>query len=130
MNLRIANYTRRGFTMSRRAYISHKKNEHPITYWIKELAIDKKKIKEMLTCIGVHHTGLYAQRTKFYRLPKLHKEWEFEKFYKAFHSLPATKKKCINFLANHLQENVIIIPKKKFEKKYVSLKEIFAEIND
>ena len=98
MKPRVANYFRRGFTMSRRARISHKNNEHPITYWIKILAIDKETILKMLVCIGVHHTGLYAQRTLFYRLPRLQNEKELMRFYKEYHSIPASKKKFIKFI--------------------------------
>ena len=106
MEPKVAKYIYRGFTMSRRAYISKKNNEHPITHWIKTLGLDKKTLQKMLINIGIHHTGKYAQRTLFYRLPKLHRENERERFYNVFHSIPASKKKFINYMAAHLQEQV------------------------
>ena len=104
MSLRVASYFRKGHTMSRNARISHKNNEHPISHWIDKLAIDKETIKEMLVYVGIHHTGLYAQRSRFYRLPHLNNEKEFRKFYKVFHSIPATKKKFIKYMSDYLQE--------------------------
>lgn len=105
MKPRVAKYIRRGYTMSRNARISHRNNEHPITYWIKELAIDKEMIKNMLIYAGIHHTGLYAQRTEFYRLPRMNNDRELSRFYKVFHAIPATKRKFIKYMATHLQEN-------------------------
>jgi hypothetical protein len=104
MEKRVCSYFRRGFTMSRRAYISHKKNEHPITHWVKILALDKELIKKMLIYVGIHHTGMYARRTRFYRLPNLKDEKEFRRFYRTFHTIPKTKKKFIDYMSNHLQE--------------------------
>jgi len=106
MKPKVASYFRRGFTMSYRARKSHKNNEHPITHWIKILAIDKETIIKMLVYVGVHHTGLYAQRTDFYRLPKLNSDKELARFYKVFYSIPATKRKFINYMAGYLQQEV------------------------
>ena len=106
MTLRVAQYIHRGFTMSRRAYISKKNNEHPVTHWIKVLGLDKKTIQKMLVNIGIHHTGMYARRTLFYRLPKFHRENEVERFNKVFHSIPPTKKKFIKYMAAYLQDKV------------------------
>src|SRR4051812_22527074 len=105
MKPKVASYFRRGFTMSRNARNSHKNNEHPISHWIKILAIDKDIIKEMLVYVGIHQTGLYAQRTQFYRLPHFNKK-EMNEFYDAFHSVPAGKKKFINYMAQQLQQKV------------------------
>ncbi len=131
MKPKVANYFRRGFTMSRRARISHKNKEHPITHWIKILAIDKETIKKMLICIGVHHTGMYAQRTQFYRLPRLNNEKELQRFYKEFHSIPATKRKFINYMSAYLQQKVgdsFVKPmreKSELPPKYIKLNELW-----
>jgi hypothetical protein len=122
---RVASYFRHGFTMSRRAYISHKKNEHPITHWIKILALDRKILKRMLVNIGVHHTGLYAKRTLFYRLPKLNKEHEMSRFYESFRTIPASKKKCIKYLAEYLQQPLEVSKSADKNIKYIKLKDIF-----
>jgi hypothetical protein len=138
MKPKVASYFRRGFTMSRNARISHKNNEHPITHWIKKLAIDKETIKKMLVYVGIHQTGLYAQRTEFYRLPKLNNEKEFARFYETFHSMPVTKRKFINYMASYLQQKVsessFIAEKSKGENHfklnkpkqgYISLSDLF-----
>jgi hypothetical protein len=133
MKPKVASYFRRGFTMSRRARISHKNNEHPITHWIKVLAIDKETIKKMLIYAGVHHTGLYAQRTQFYRLPKLNNEMELARFYKVFHSMPATKRKFINYMAGYLQLKTgkpfidSKKPKREVPAKYIRLDQVLID---
>jgi hypothetical protein len=133
MKPRVAKYFRRGFTMSRRARISHRNNEHPITHWMKMLALDKKTILKMLVCIGVHHTGMYAQRTVFYRLPKFNKEEEMKRFFKVYNSIPATKRKFIEYMAAHLQQEVRNYSLKSTEQKvdkpvrYIKLKDIFLD---
>jgi hypothetical protein len=100
----IAAYFYRGFTMSRRAMLAHKNNEHPVTHWMKELGLEKELIRKMLIYAGYHHTGKYVRRTTFYRLPKWENEFEMRRFIKAFHTIPATKKKCIRYLSELLQE--------------------------
>lgn len=106
MRFRAASYIRRGFTMSRRARISHRSNEHPISHWISEFAIDKETIKKMLIYVGIHHTGLYAKRTKFYRLPKLNNGKELRRFSKEFQSIPATKRKFLKYMSAYLQQRM------------------------
>jgi hypothetical protein len=106
MKPRVASYFRKGFTMSRRARISHKNNEHPISHWVKILAIDKETITKMLVYAGIHHTGLYAKRTKFYRLPRLNNDKELRRFSKVFHSITATKRKFNKYMAAYLQQRV------------------------
>ena len=117
---KVASYCKRGYTMSKRARISHKNNEHPITHWIKILALDNEVIKKMLIHIGVHHTGLYAKRTEFYRLPRLDNFGELNRFYKEFHSIPATKKKCIKYFADYFQKEVQASNPKLIKPKRVS----------
>ena len=128
MKPRVASYFRKGFTMSRRARISHKNNEHPITYWIKELAIDKEIIKKMLVYVGIHHTGLYAKRTQFYRLPKLNNEKELRRFYQVFQSMPATKKKCTNYMAAYLQQKIVVSMQNNFPKNLKPFKQFMQEL--
>lgn len=106
MEYKVASYFRRGFTMSRRARISHKNNERPITYWMKELAVDKETIMKMLIYVGIHHTGLYAKRTRFYRLPRLNNDKELRRLFKVYNEMPASKKKLVNYLSGYLQERV------------------------
>jgi len=106
MSLKVASYYRRGFTISRRASIAHKNNQHPMSYWIEKLRLDKATIKKMLNYAGHHHTGLYAKRTRFYRLPDWENEFEVERFYRTFHSIPVSKKKFIAHMEALLQEEV------------------------
>jgi hypothetical protein len=102
----VATYFRHGRTSSRRAGIAHTNNEHPITHWMKELALDRQTVEKMLVYVGIHHTGLRAQRTPFYRLANLENDYEYRKFFNAFHSIPAGKKKFINYMANQLQMEI------------------------
>jgi hypothetical protein len=133
MQPKVASYFRRGFTMSRNARISHKKNEHPITQWIKILGIDKETIKKMLVYVGIHHTGLYAKRTQFYRLPNFDNEKELSRFYEVFHSMPVTKRKFIKYIAAHFQEKVrrpcfnSIKHKGEVHSSYIRLDELFQD---
>ncbi len=106
MSNHVASYFRHGHTMSFRARKAHKNNEHPITYWVKELALDKDTIQKMLTYAGIHHTGVRAMRTRFYRLANLKNEGEYRRFFKMFHSIPASKKKFIHYMADILQEKI------------------------
>jgi hypothetical protein len=113
MGYRVASYFRHGRTMSRRAIKSHNNNEHPLTHWIKILALEKEFIRKLLIYCGIHHTGLYAKRTGFYRLPNLKNENEFMRFYKIFHSIPAGRKKCVEYFADKLQDKIISESSKK-----------------
>jgi hypothetical protein len=133
MDRPVASYVYRGFTMSRRAYISHKNNEHPITHWMSLLGLDKITAKKIIIYASYHHTGLYARHTRFYRLPNLDDEREFRRFYKAFHSIAATKKKFINYMAGYLQSEVKVeetdIPEPVLQRKnnYISLAAFISE---
>lgn len=109
MRKHVASYIRHGRTMSRRARIAHKNSEHPITYWAKLLALENETLLKMLVYVGIHHTGLRAMRTRFYRLPDLKNDSEYRNFFSVFHSIPARKKKFINYMADKLQENVRLI---------------------
>jgi hypothetical protein len=100
----VASYFRRGYTMSRRARMAHKNNEHPISYWAKEFALDNETIKKLLVYVGMHQTGLRAMRTRFYRMPDLRNETEYNRFFRVFHSIPVSRKKFINYMADELQE--------------------------
>lgn len=106
MSNHIASYFRRGETMSRRARIAHKEDQHPITYWEKTLALDKETLMKMLVYVGIHHTGLRAMRTRFFRLANLKNEKEYRKFFDAFHSVSPGKKKFINYMSSRLQEQI------------------------
>lgn len=106
MSKHVASYFRHGRTMSRRASIAHNNNEHPITHWAKELALDRETLRKILVYNGIHHTGLRAMRTRFYRMANLKNEGEYKKFFAAFHSIPASKKKFIGYMADKLQEKV------------------------
>lgn len=106
MGPRVASYFRHGFTMSRNARISHKNMEYPISHWMKILAADKETVKKMLIYAGMHHTGLYAKRTQFYRLPRLNNWKELARLYNVFHTIPATRRKFINYMADYLQQKV------------------------
>jgi len=106
MSLKVASYYRRGFTISRRARIAHKNNQHPMSHWMEKLRLDKTTIMKMLNFAGHHHTGLYAKRTRFYRLPDWENEYEVKTFYRIFHSIPASKKKFIAHMEALLQEEV------------------------
>lgn len=106
MSKHVASYFRHGRTMSRRASIAHKNNEHPITYWAKVLALDSETLRKMLIYIGIHHTGLRAMRTRFYRMANLKNDAEYKRFFAAFHSIPSSKKKFIEYMADVLQEKV------------------------
>ena len=116
MQYKVASYFRHGRTMSRSARTSHKNNEHPITHWIKTLAIDKELIKDMLVFAGIRRTGMYAQRTEFYRLPRWHSENELARFYKTFNKIPVTKRKCIDYMTDYLKRGKRLTPVKEKEK--------------
>lgn len=125
-----AKYFRRGFSMSRRAYISHKNHEHPVSHWIKILSLDKETIEKMLICIGIHHTGMYAMRTKFYRFPKLNNEKEMNRFSKTFRTIPTTKKKFFRYVedyfgtASTVTKTESMVKNNSGKPRYISLRDI------
>ena len=134
-NYRVAKYFRRGFTMSRRAYISHKKNEHPLTHWMKEFNLDKETTSKLLVFAGHHHTGKYAQRTKFYRLPDLTNEKERIRFFRTYHSIPSSRKKFFKYMSGYLKEQLgesshAIANRftKPEQARYVSLREVIERL--
>jgi hypothetical protein len=103
--MRVASYIRRGHTVSRRAGIAKKNNIHPMTYWMKELSIDKETLKKLLMYEGIHHTGLYAKRTKFYRLPNLKNEIEREAFFYVLNNANPGRKTFVQYLRNYLNHS-------------------------
>jgi hypothetical protein len=92
--------------MSRNARKAHRNNEHPLTYWKEQLGLDKETLIKMLIFAGIHHTGLRAMRTRFYRLPDLKNEKEYRRLFDTFHSIPARKKKFIDYMARKLQDKI------------------------
>lgn len=121
--------------MSRRAYISHKKNEHPITHWMKEFNLDKETVMKLLVFAGHHHTGKYAQRTKFYRLPDLKNERERKNFFRVCNSIPATKRKFFRYMsgylngqADHSSPAISANVTKPQQGTYLSLKEVIERL--
>lgn len=133
MKKNVAPYIKKGFTVSRRASISYQKNELPLSHWMELLRVNKAVLKNLLVYCGDHQTGLYARRTKFYRLPRLDDEKEFNDFFRLFHSIPPDRKKCIDYMANHLQEEIkpaLLKPKTElqFQQKnnYVKLADLFS----
>jgi hypothetical protein len=103
--MRVASYIRHGHGISRRAIIAKKNNEHPMSYWAKELNIDNEVLKNLLIYVGIHHTGLYAKRTKFYRMPDLSNEAEAKVFFKVLHNANPSRKKFVDYLLNYLGES-------------------------
>jgi hypothetical protein len=106
MGKHVASYFRSGHTVSFRARKAKKNNEHPLTFWMDKFALDKETASQMLTYVGIHHTGLRAMRTRFFRVANPKIESEYRRFFSAFHSIPATKKKFINCMADILQEEI------------------------
>src|SRR6476660_8748798 len=103
MQPHVASYIRHGRTMSRRARIAHQNNEHPLTYWEKLFALDKETLKKFMVYAGIHHTGLRAMRTRFYRLPHLNNEKELRRIYRILNSVSPGKKKFISYITDYLK---------------------------
>jgi hypothetical protein len=104
MGKRIANYYKnKGYMMSRRGREAMANNEFPITYWTERFIMPASQIEKLLIYMGIHHTGIYGEETKFYRLPDLYDTAELMRVYHAFHSVPSTKMNFIQALSKHLQ---------------------------
>jgi hypothetical protein len=89
--------------MSRRGREAVANNEFPVTYWMERFAMNENQIAKLLIYMGVHHTGIHGDETKFYRLPDTYDTAELMSVYHAFHALPAAKLNYINAMAKHLQ---------------------------
>ena len=93
-----------------------------MTWWVKELGLDKETLKSMLVCIGIHHTGMYAKRTLFYRLPKWNSVHEAERFFDVFFSIPPTKKRFFQFMDEHGKLPIFKLPENIQEPESSTLK--------
>jgi hypothetical protein len=124
---RIANYYKHhGFMMSRRGREAITNNEFPITYWTERFVMPEKQAEHLLIYMGIHHTGIHGDETKFYRLPDVYDTAELLYVYRAFHSVAATKLNFINIMSKHLQlriedrfSNVPLLskPRKRIKRK-------------
>ena len=116
--MRVAKYIRRGHGISHRARIAKNNNAHPMTHWIKELAIDKETLKKLLVYVGDHQTGLYAMKTQFYRMPNLKNEKEAKKFFQVYNNADPGKKKFFAKLdVYRMKNNENILPPKHGNKE-------------
>ena len=97
---------RPGFTMSRRARLAIRHNEHPITYWKDRLVMEEDQISKLLIFMGNHHVGAHGVLMPFYRLPDKHDTAELMKIYHAFHEVAARKLNFIRVLSTHLQQGI------------------------
>lgn len=120
--MRVARYIRRGHGISHRARIAKDNNAHPMTYWIKELAIDKETLKKLLVFVGEHQTGLYAMRTGFFRMPDLKSEDEAKKFNYVYNNADPAKKKFLTKLDQYRN-------KKNNERKLISVSKYFEDMD-
>jgi len=124
---RFANYYQHhGFMMSRRGREAVANNEFPISHWTERFLLPANRVEQLLIYMGVHHTGIYGDETKFYRLPDPYDTPELMSIYHAFHSIPATKLNLINIMSNHLQiriadryTNIPVLakPRKRIKRK-------------
>ena len=117
--MRVARYIRKGHGISHRARIAKNNDEHPMTYWIKELAIDKETLKKLLIYVGEHQTGLYAMRTGFYRMPDLKNEIEAKKFFHVYNNADPAKKKFLAQLDCYRRKNN--------SRKFISVDKFFED---
>lgn len=101
---RIANYYKHhGFMMSRRGREALRNNEFPISHWTERFLMPASQVEQLLIYMGIHHTGVHGNETKFYRLPDVYDTSELMSVYHAFHSVVATKLNFINIMSKHLQ---------------------------
>ena len=101
---RIANYYKNhGYMMSRRGREAMSHNEFPISYWIERFSMPASQAEKLLIYMGIHHTGMHGDETKFYRLPDKYDTAELMGIYHAFHTIAATNLNCINIMSNHFQ---------------------------
>lgn len=101
---RIANYYKHhGFMMSRRGREAMANNEFPISHWTERFLMPACQVEKLLIYMGIHHTGMHGDETKFYRLPDAYDTAELMSIYHAFHSVSATKLNFIHTMSKHLQ---------------------------
>lgn len=89
--------------MSRRGREAVANNEFPIHHWTEKFLMPESQVEQLLIYMGIHHTGMYGNETKFYRLPDAYDTAELMSVYHAFHSVPDTKLNFINIMSKHLQ---------------------------
>lgn len=104
---RLANYYKnKGFMMSRRGREAVSNNEYPITHWTERFLMPASQVEKLLIYMGIHHTGMYGDETKFYRLPDPYDTAELMSVYHAFHSVPANKLNFVFVMSKHLQVRI------------------------
>jgi hypothetical protein len=96
-------YRKHGFMMSRRGREAVANNEFPISHWTERFVMPACQAERLLIYMGIHHTGIHGDETKFYRLPDAYDTAELMSVYHAFHAVPATKLNFINIMSKHLQ---------------------------
>jgi hypothetical protein len=96
-------YKNHGYMMSRRGREAIANNEFPIKYWTDRFLMPASQVEGLLIYMGIHHTGIYGDETKFYRLPDTYDTSELLSDYHAFHSVPASKLNFIHTMSKHLQ---------------------------
>jgi hypothetical protein len=89
--------------MSRRGREAVANNEFPISHWTERFVMSESQVEQLLIYMGIHHTGINCEETKFYRLPDPNDTAELMLIYDAFHSVPAKKLNFINIMSKHLQ---------------------------
>jgi hypothetical protein len=124
---RIASYYKRhGFMMSQRGREAVANNEFPISHWTERFLMPACQVEKLLIYMGIHHTGIHGDETKFYRLPDPYDTLELMSVYHAFHMIPATKLNFINIMSKHLQVRiadrftnipVLAKPRKRIKRK-------------
>ena len=126
-NKRIAGYYKKhGFMMSQRGREAVANNEFPITHWTDRFVMPESQAEKLLIYMGIHHTGIHGNETKFYRLPDAYDTAELMLVYHTFHTIPANKLNFINIMSKHLQVRiadrhtnipVLSIPRKRIKIK-------------
>jgi hypothetical protein len=127
---RTANYYRnQGYMMSRRGREAVANNEFPVSHWTERFLMPESQVEKLLIYMGIHHTGMYGDETKFYRLPDRYDTAELMSVYHAFHSIPAGKLNFINIMSKHLQVGIadrytriplLSKPRKRIKRKDLS----------
>jgi hypothetical protein len=101
---RIANYYKnKGYMMSRRGRDAIANNEFPISHWTERFVMPESQVEKLLIYMGIHHTGMRGDETKFFRLPDRYDTAELMSVYHAFHLIPANKLNFIHIMSKHLQ---------------------------
>jgi hypothetical protein len=101
-------------------------NEFPISHWTERFSMPASQVEKLLIYMGIHHTGMHGDETKFYRLPDAYDTAELMSVYYAFHSVAASKLNFINIMSKHLQvciadryTNIPVLakPRKRIKRK-------------